>query len=167
MKRLLLIALTFIITTVASAQYGHITPRSDYRQCYEVYGSNICWSREVQCDKTHNQMYVEIAKRASITVVIDNIVICKMSEVDLGGSISLSDTILPWDASTFNADVLYELYDGYYRVTVSNINYMSHVDSRYQSIFDVIFTPRGTLRERGDGDLKYFDNVLCAKYLID
>lgn len=151
----------------ANAQYGKMEPRSDYREAFTISGSNIEWCREVECDSPRALLYANIAKCISISVVVDNVVIGKIESVDLSGNATFSSSRLPWDTSTFNADVIYELRDGGYKVTVSNIHYKSHMDSAYSSIYSIIYNVRGELRARGDGDLQYFDNAFCDKFLLE
>lgn len=166
MKRLFITAAAVLISIVANAQYGKMEPRADYREAFTVQGTNIEWSREVECDSSRALLYTNIAKCISISVVVDNIVIGKIESVDLSGNATFSSSRLPWDTSTFNADVIYELREGGYKVTVSNIHYKCHVDSTYSSIYSIIYNQRGELRARGDGDLQYFDNAFCDKFLL-
>lgn len=148
------------------AQYGKMEPRSDYREAFTVHGTNIEWSREVECDSSRALLYANIAKCISVSVVVDNVVIGKIESADLSGNATFSSSRLPWDTSTFNADVIYELQEGSYKVTVSNIYYKCHTDSAYSLIYSIVYNPRGELRARGDGDLQYFDNAFCDKFLL-
>lgn len=166
MKKIFLLVCTMMCASLTYAQYGKMEPRNDYREAFTVQGTNIEWSRDVECDKSRALLYAEIAKRISISVVVDNVVIGKIESVDLSGNATFSSSRLPWDTSTFNADVIYELREGGYKVTVSNIHYKCHTDSAYSSIYSIVYNPRGELRARGDGDLQYFDNAFCDKFLL-
>lgn len=166
MKKIFLLMYTMMCASLTYAQYGKMEPRNDYREAFTVQGTNIEWSREVECDSPKALLYANIAKCISISVVVDNVVIGKIESVDLSGNATFSSSRLPWDTSTFNADVIYELQEGGYKVTVSNIHYKCHTDSAYSSIYSIVYNPRGELRARGDGDLQYFDNAFCDKFLL-
>lgn len=166
MKKIFLLVCTMMCASLTYAQYGKMEPRNDYRDAFTVQGTNIEWSREVECDSPKAMLYTNIAKCISISVVVDNIVIGKIESVDLSGNATFSSSRLPWDTSTFNADVIYELREGGYKVTVSNIHYKCHTDSAYSSIYSIVYNSRGELRARGDGDLQYFDNAFCDKFLL-
>ena len=166
MKKIFLLVCTMMCASLTYAQYGKMEPRNDYREAFTVQGTNIEWSREVECDSPKALLYTNIAKCISISVVVDNVVIGKIESVDLSGNATFSSSRLPWDTSTFNADVIYELREGGYKVTVSNIHYKCHSDSAYSSIYSIVYNPRGELRTRGDGDLQYFDNAFCDKFLL-
>lgn len=167
MKKLLIMIVFILSASIAYAQYGVIEPRGDYREAFTTSSSNVEWSREIDCSKSKSLMLAEIAKRISISVVVDNMVIGKLEEVDFSGNAKFSTSRIPWDSSTFKADVIYELHNNGYKVTVSNILYKSHLDDRYLSIHSIIYNANGNLRSRGDGDLIYFDNAFCAHLLIE
>ena len=112
-------------------------------------------------------MIVEIAKHITITTVVENMVIGKIEDVVFGTKATMSNGRLPWDGSYIKADVIYEILEGAYRVTISNMMYKVHgLDDSYSNVFGVIYNRHGELRGRGDGDLRYFDNAFCDNYLI-
>lgn len=166
MKRYILLIISMLAAWSASAQYGYIQPRSDYRSAYIVSSHNISWCREANTDKQKVELYAEIATRITITTIVENMVIGTI-EIDLGAKTSFSNKMLPWDDSLFKANVIYEIRDGSYKVTVSNILYKHAMDRDYSSIYSIIFNGSGQLRARGDADIKYFDNAFCDILLLE
>lgn len=166
MKKLLTLVIALLSVTTIYAQYGVMTPRSDYRQAFSTARQTISWSRESDTEKNRSEIYSDIASRITITTIVENMIIGTI-EVDLGAKASFSQSRLPWDDSLFKANVIYELRDNSYKVTVSNILHKHHTDKEYSSIHSIIFNNSGQLRARGDGDLQYFDNAFCDLLLIE
>lgn len=166
MKKILLIAFAIISVSTLSAQYNTMQPRADYRSAFKVNRNALTWSREVVCDKSKAEYYSDIATRMTIATIAENMVIGTI-EVDPGANAPYSTSRLPWDSSLVKANVVYELRDDGYKVTVSNILYKHTTDREFSSVFGFIFNSSGTLRARGDGDLRYFDNAFCDLLLIE
>lgn len=162
----LLLAICSITST--RAQYGYIEPRNDYMAAFDVKGQNITWQREWCTTKPQNELYAEIAQRITITTIVDNLVIGRIEDAHFGAGTAFSDGRLPWDGSSIKANVIYELTNVGYIVKVSNIMYLcTAISKSYLSIYGIIFNSKGDLRNRGDGDLRYFDNAFCDLLLIE
>lgn len=167
MKKICILLLFALLSISANAQYNTMTPRDDYKSAFSGTDSNFSWSRTCETELDRSQMIVEIAKHITITTVVENMVIGKIEDATFGTNATMSNGRLPWDGSSIKADVIYEILNGAYRVTISNITYkVNGFDDSYSNVSGAIYNRHGELRGRGDGDLRYFDNAFCDNYLI-
>lgn len=166
-KALLVLALLFTVSAT-QAQYNEQVARTDYAQAFTGKLNNFVWSRQCLTDKDKNTLIALIAQRIQITAIVDNIIIGVIEDWTPGTFASMTYGRLPWDGSTIKAGVTYILSDSGYIVTASRIYYLNEaVDKSYSPVYSVIYNKYGELRQRGDGDLQYFDNAFCDKLLIE
>ena len=145
-----------------------MTPRDDYKSAFSGTDSNFSWSRTCETELDRSQMIIEIAKHITITTVVENMVIGKIEDAKFGTNATMSNGLLPWDGSSIKADVIYEILEGAYRVSISNIMYkVNGWDDSYYNVSGAIYNKRGELKGRGDGDLRYFDNAFCDILILE
>lgn len=166
-KALLILALLFSVSATR-AQYNEQVARADYAQAFTGVSNNFAWSRQCLTDKDKNTLIALIAQRIQITAIVDNIIIGVIEDWTPGTFASMANGRLPWDGSTIKAGVTYILSDSGYKVTASRIYYLNEaVDKSYSPVYGIIYNKYGELRQRGDGDLQYFDNAFCDILIIE
>lgn len=166
-KALLVLALLFTVSTT-QAQYNEQVARADYAQAFTRASNNFAWSRQCLTDKDKNTLIALIAQRIQITAIVDNIIIGVIEDWIPGAFASITYGRLPWDGSTIKAGVTYILNDSGYIVTASRIYYLNEaLGKSYLPAYSIIYNKHGELRQRGDGDLQYFDNAFCDLLIFD